>query len=147
MEPANRPSTANDLARLVADTLRLNQSLLQTITSVPSHGHTLELETQLKAFDTVLGKLQQILVNTDADLTALKLPIQTCFNTCGELQRKISQKGSLSCHLILLIAFRFVMRAIPYLLRESASWLAHSPFFRVYQTILITCLQFVSRRA
>jgi len=37
MEVANRSATAADLASLITDTLRLNQFLLQTITSAPSY--------------------------------------------------------------------------------------------------------------
>jgi prophage DNA circulation protein len=85
-----RQSTANDLARLIVDTLQLSSFLLQAIRNVPNHEHVIELKTRFEVLSTALQKLQQMLVSTDADFTTLKAPIQTCLNTCEECQRKIS---------------------------------------------------------
>jgi len=80
-----------NLADLVSSALQSSRSLHLTVRGLPSQSPIPELTEQLKALDTALQKLAQILTTRSTEFTALELPLRYCDQRCKELKEQISQ--------------------------------------------------------
>jgi len=88
----------SDLADLVTSTLQSSRSLHLTARGLLSQSPIPELIELLKALDTALEKLAQILTTTNAEFTALEPPLRSCGKCCKELNEQISQAAQLGAH-------------------------------------------------
>ena len=83
-------STASGLLTLVVFAFQSSQFLYQAVASFQSNQRIVrELREELEALDGVLGSLRETVTNTDADLTALKLPLLRCGNACNDFEAVI----------------------------------------------------------
>ena len=83
-------STASGVLQLTLFAFKSTTVLSQLVESFRSNQRTVrELKEELKALNDVLQSLQATSVSTDADLTALKLPLLRCGKACKDFEAVI----------------------------------------------------------
>lgn len=87
---ADPVSTASGLLALTVFAFQSSKLLYQTVASFQSNQRTVrELREELQAFEGVLQSLLETVTKTDADLTALKLPLLRCGRACKDFEAVI----------------------------------------------------------
>ena len=83
-------STASGLLTLVAFAFQSSQSLYKAVASFQSNQRIVrELREELEALEGVLASLRETVTDTDADLTALRLPLLRCGKACCDFEAVI----------------------------------------------------------
>jgi hypothetical protein len=87
---ANPLSAASGVLQLTLFAFKSTTVLYQLVESFRSNQRTVrELKEELKALNDVLQSLQETSVSTEADLTALKLPLLRCGKACKDFEAVI----------------------------------------------------------
>ena len=81
---------ASELLRLVVFAFQSGNTLYRVVESFQNNQRTIrDLREELEALSKVLQSLYETTANTDADLTALKLPLLQCGKACKEFEAVI----------------------------------------------------------
>lgn len=93
-------SAASGILTLVGFALQSSSALYQTIQSFRSSKRNVrELKEELEALTGVLQSLDDVARSSDADFTALKLPLRRCGSACSDFEAllaKCSQHSNVS---------------------------------------------------
>ena len=89
---ADPVSMASGVLTLVVFAFQSSKILYQTVSSFQSNMRTVrELKEELEALDVVLKSLQETAASTNADLSALGLPLRQCGKACIDFEAIIVQ--------------------------------------------------------
>jgi hypothetical protein len=91
-------STSSDVQALVVFAFQSSSLLCQVVTSLVTEEPTVrELKEELEDLNTVLEVLRKLAIDTDNDLTMLRIPLFRCGNACkdveGAIVKYIPQSG------------------------------------------------------
>lgn len=85
-------STASGLLTLVVFAVHSSKSLYQAVQSFQSNRRAIrELREELEALNGVLQSLHEAVINTNVNVTALKLPLLRCGKACEDFEAVIAK--------------------------------------------------------